>query len=231
MTGALQYGLISQRIHKIITFLELENFNSKEDALLAILGDLEGDMSSEKLADAANIAKALSQEKHKLVQEKSKLLCEKKILLTEKDEWQKEKNRLIEENNILKEQLKILRAKQFGKSSEKIEKKIDELEQKIEENEIELELKLNKKSKSSGEEKKTNKARRQKFPENLEREEIILKAPTECPKCGGVFCILWPRRFLPNIWYELITCFCRIFNYNFFSRNFITSTFLKGTIF
>lgn len=185
MTGALQYGLISQRIHKIITFLELENFNSKEDALLAILGDLEGDMSSEKLADAANIAKALSQEKHKLVQEKSKLLCEKKILLTEKDEWQKEKNRLIEENNILKEQLKILRAKQFGKSSEKIEKKIDELEQKIEENEIELELKLNKKSKSSGEEKKTNKARRQKFPENLEREEIILKAPTECPKCGG----------------------------------------------
>ena len=177
MTGALQYGLISQRIHKIITFLELENFNSKEDALLAILGDLEGDMSSEKLADAANIAKAL-------FQEKSKLLCEKKILLTEKDEWQKEKNRLIEENNSLKEQLKILRAKQFGKSSEKIEKKIDELEQKIEENEIELELKLNKKPKSSGEEKKTNKARRQKFPENLEREEIILKAPTECPKCG-----------------------------------------------
>ena len=89
LTGGLQYGLISQRIHKIITFLELEKFNSKEDALLAILGDLEGGKSSDKLVGAANIAKALSQEKHKLVQEKSKLLCEKKILLTEKDEWQK----------------------------------------------------------------------------------------------------------------------------------------------
>jgi len=46
--------------------LELENFNSKEDALLAILGDLEGNMSSEKLVNAANIAKALSQEKRSL---------------------------------------------------------------------------------------------------------------------------------------------------------------------
>ena len=64
---------------QIITFLELENFKSKEEALLAILGDLEGNMSSEKLMDAANIAKALSQEK-------SKLLCEKKIY------WQKEKS-------------------------------------------------------------------------------------------------------------------------------------------
>ena len=174
MTGALQYGLISQRIHKKLSLLEPENLNqsnNREDALLAILGGLEGSISSEKLVDAANIAKALFQEK--------------KILLTEKDEWQKEKNKLIEENNTLKEQLKILRAKQFGKSSEKVEKKIDELEQKIEENEIELELKLNKKSESTGKEQRANKARRQKFPENLEREEIILEAPTECPKCGG----------------------------------------------
>jgi hypothetical protein len=46
--------------------LELENFNSKEDTLLAILSDLEGNMSSEKLVDATNIAKSLSQEKSKL---------------------------------------------------------------------------------------------------------------------------------------------------------------------
>ena len=98
-----------KRIHKIITFLELENFNSKEDALLAILSDLEGNMSSEKLVGAANIAKALFQEKHKLVQEKSKLLCEKKILLNEKEEWQKEKNRLIEENNTLNAQFNLIK--------------------------------------------------------------------------------------------------------------------------
>ena len=60
LTGGRQYGLISQRIHKIITFLELENLNSKEEALLAILCDLEENMSSEKLMDATNIAKALS---------------------------------------------------------------------------------------------------------------------------------------------------------------------------
>ena len=79
LTGGLQYGLISQRIHKIITFLELEKFNSKEDALLAILSDLEGNMSSEKLVGAANIAKALFQEKHKLVQERESYFVKRKF--------------------------------------------------------------------------------------------------------------------------------------------------------
>jgi transposase len=169
--------------------LKLENIkyqDTKEIALLAILDDLNGGMSSEKVVQAAKIARALISEKYDLTNEKKSLTCERKIWLNEKEEWKKEKRRLTEENNTLKEQLKILRAKQFGKSSEKTKKKIDELEQKIEENEIELELKLNKKSKSRGEEKKVNKAKRQKFPEDLEREEIILEAPIECPGCGGV---------------------------------------------
>jgi transposase len=169
--------------------LELDTINhsnTKEAALLAIIGDLEAGISSEKAGNAVNIAKALISKNYDLTNEKKSWLCEKEILLKEKEEWKKERKRLTEENNTLKEQLKILRAKQYGKSSEKTKKKIDELEQKIEENAIELALRLNKKSKSTDEEKKINKAKRQKFPEDLEREEIIIEAPSECPKCGGV---------------------------------------------
>ncbi len=174
--------------------MELENIrpNNKEEALLAILNNLESGGSLEKVDSAINIAKALVNEKCALENERGmwekqrKILTnEKKRLICEKEEWEKEKQKLIEENNKLKEQLKILRAKQYDKSSEKIKKKIDELEQKIEENEIELELKLNKKSKSPEEEKELNKARRQKLPEDLPREEVVLEAPTRCPGCGG----------------------------------------------
>ncbi|WP_236870469.1 IS66 family transposase zinc-finger binding domain-containing protein [Candidatus Bandiella numerosa] len=160
--------------------MNLENndtSNSKEEALLGILKELEGDHSSEKAYRAIAITK-------NLINEKSELTKEKELLLNEKEGWEKEKKRLIYENSRLREQLKILRSKQFGKSSEKTKKKIEELEQKIEENEIELELKSNKKPKSE-EEKNTNKARRQKFSEDVKREEIILEAPSKCSSCGG----------------------------------------------
>ena len=146
-----------------------DNPENKEERLLAILDDLGNDKSSISKVEVINIAKNLIQEKSELI--------------NEKEEWGKEKKRLIEENNTLKEQLKILRAKQFGKSSEKTRKKIEELEQKLEENEIELELKSSKDKKN--EEKSGNKARRQKLPEELEREEVIIDAPSECPECGG----------------------------------------------
>ena len=160
--------------------LNLENndtSNSKEEALLGILKELESDHSSEKAYRAIAITK-------NLINEKSELENEKELLLNEKEEWEKEKKRLIDENSTLREQLKILRSKQFGKSSEKTKKKIEELEQKIEENEIELELKSNRKPESE-EEKNTNKARRQKFSEDIKREEIILEAPNKCSSCGG----------------------------------------------
>lgn len=141
--------------------MNLENTNrsnSKEEALLGILRELESGDSSEKAYRAIAITK-------NLINEKSELRKEKEIWLNEKEEWEKEKKRLIEENSTLREQLKILRSKQFGKSSEKTKKKIEELEQKIEENEIELELKSIKKPKSE-EEKNINKARRQRFSED-----------------------------------------------------------------
>jgi transposase len=181
--------------------LEVENIRpkNKEEALLAILNNLESGGSSGEVDSAINIAKALVNEKWELknkkerwinekqglIRKKEELESQRKSLITEKEEWEEEKKKLIEENNRLKEELKILRAKQYGKSSEKIKKRIDELEQKIEENEIELELKLNKKSKSPEEEKELNKAKRQRLPEDLEREEVILEAPSRCPGCGG----------------------------------------------
>ena len=169
MTGEAQNGLINRYTVKFTNNLELDTIDSpisKEDKLLAILDDLKNNKLSEsKIESVINIAKNL---------------------ISEKEEWEKEKKRLIEENNTLKEQLKILRSKQFGKSSEKTRKKIEELEQKIEENEIELELELqSSKKKNKEEEKSGNKARRQKLPEELEREEVRIKAPSECPECGG----------------------------------------------
>ena len=154
--------------------MKLDNANNsekREEDLLAILDELENDKSAISKVEIINIAKTLIQEKYEL-ENLSKSLIE------EKEEWGKEKKRLIEENNTLKEQLKILRSKQFGKSSEKTRKKIEELEQKIEENEIELELKSSKK-KNKEEEKSGNKARRHKLPEELEREEVIIEAPSE----------------------------------------------------
>ena len=56
------------------------------------------------------------------------------------------------------------------------------MNKKIEENEIELELKSSKNPKS--EEKNVNKARRQRFSEDVEREEIILEAPNKSASCG-----------------------------------------------
>lgn len=160
--------------------MEIEDINSSrnnEEALLGILSELDNIGCSEKTGKAIAITKDL-------INEKSELANEKEIWLNEKDKWEKEKKRLIDENSTLREQLKILRSKQFGKSSEKTKKKIEELEQKIEENEIELGLKSNKKPKAE-EEKNTNKARRQKFPEDIKREEIILEAPNKCTSCGG----------------------------------------------
>ena len=125
LTGAIQYGLISQHIVKFTNNLELDtkidSARNEKDNLLAILDDfINGKLSASKIESVVNIAKNL---------------------INEKAEWEIERKRLIEENSTLKEQLKILRSKQFGKSSEKTRKKIEELEQKIEENEIELELK------------------------------------------------------------------------------------------
>ena len=160
--------------------MEIEDINSsrnKEEALLGILSELDNIGCSEKTGKAIAITKDL-------INKKSELANEKELLLNEKEEWEKEKKRLIDENSTLREQLKILRSKQFSKSSEKTKKKIEELEQKIEENEIELELKSSKKPKAE-EEKNTNKARRQKFPEDIKREEIILEAPNKCTSCGG----------------------------------------------
>ena len=147
--------------------MELENIDtskSKEEVLLSILSELERSDFSKKTCEAIAITK---------------------VLINEKEMLKEEKKRLIEENIKLNEQLKILRAKQFGKSSEKVKKQIKELEEKIEENEIELELKSDKNDESTDEEKNRNKAKRQKFSEDIEREEIIIEAPSVCPECKG----------------------------------------------
>ena len=108
--------------------------------MLGILSELDPISCSEKIGKIIVIIKDL--------------VKENELLLNAKEEQEKEKKILIDENSTLREQLKILRVKQWDKSLEKTKKK-------IEKNEIELELKLNKKLKH--EKENINKARKQKF--------------------------------------------------------------------
>ena len=86
MTGAIQYGLISQHIVKITNNLELDtkidSARNEKDNLLAILDDfIDGKLSASKIESVINIAKNL---------------------INEKAEWERERKRLIEENSTLK---------------------------------------------------------------------------------------------------------------------------------
>ncbi len=83
----------------------------------------------------------------------------------------------------------MLKKQRFGKSSEKLDSQIAELEAKIEEGEL-LEaasdqLREDKQSSTSTEEKLKNIPKRQKLPENLERIDEVLNPDPICPECGG----------------------------------------------
>lgn len=126
--------------------------------------------------------------KHDLTEEKETLLealiDEKALLIQKTLSLENQVDSLWDEIRSLKEQLALLKAKRFGKSSEKLEKQISELELRIEDKEIEQ---------ATREEAKTDGAptleRRRtgriKLPENLERIDNVIAAPTECDACGG----------------------------------------------
>jgi transposase len=125
----------------------------------------------------------LTNEKQLLISEKTSLVIENLSLNEQYKLLISEKEILLADNERLQEQLTLLRAKSFGKSSEKLKKQIEDVELKIEENEAILGFSSeNAFSEEEGEEKK--RPRRQKLPEHLTREEIILKE-TICSECGG----------------------------------------------
>lgn len=90
---------------------------------------------------------------------------------------------LLEENLKLKEQLTLWRAKSFGQKSEKLKKQIENLALQVEDNEISLGLSQALESLNSSE-KKNTKPRRQKLPNHLPREKVVLEAGDTCPECG-----------------------------------------------
>lgn len=97
-----------------------------------------------------------------------------------------ENQSLQSENLTLREQLAILRAKKFGRSSEKLDKQIEQLEFFIEENEQELaESDVVATATNIAETKERQIPKRQKLPEHLPREDIILNPESTCPECGG----------------------------------------------
>ena len=117
----------------------------------------------------------------------STLNVENRSLLSEKESLQSENNSLQSEVELLKKQLKLLKAKRFGKSSEKLDKQIAQLELWIEESEIK-DADAAYKPGAENDKKPDHKKRqpkRQKLPEHLPREEVILNPEKECPKCGG----------------------------------------------
>ncbi|WP_342271328.1 IS66 family transposase [Candidatus Tisiphia endosymbiont of Parasteatoda lunata] len=102
-----------------------------------------------------------------------------------------ENQSLTSENQSLKEQLALLKAKRYGKSSEKLDKQIEELELKIEENELILGFKTEPNNANSDKSIVTSndskqKAKRQKLPDHLPREDVVLKPIDQCHACGGV---------------------------------------------
>lgn len=111
-------------------------------------------------------------------------------LRTELESLQDKNRSLTEMLQHLEEEVKLLRAKRFGKSSEKLNKKLDDLEFCIEDTEVtlvaegiitEVEEKESREDQTTG--KKT--AKRLKLPDHLEREEVIIPAPSICDSCGG----------------------------------------------
>lgn len=102
-----------------------------------------------------------------------------------------ENQSLTSENQSLKEQLALLKAKRYGKSSEKLDKQIEELELKIEENELILGFKTEPNNANSDKSIVTSndskqKPKRQKLPDHLPREDVVLKPIDQCHACGGV---------------------------------------------
>jgi transposase len=93
---------------------------------------------------------------------------------------------LLSENLTLREQLAILRAKKFGKSSEKLDKQIEQLELLIEENEQEFaEADVVDAATDVAEVRERQIPKRQKLPDHLPREDVILNPEPNCPECGG----------------------------------------------
>jgi transposase len=117
---------------------------------------------------------------------------EKKLLSKDLAKETKYRLKLEQETYVLKGvieelklQLAILKSKQFGYSSEKRKQEISELEGRIEEHEISLGLQEIDSNITKPSPKEKNKAKRQKLPDNLQREEVLVEGPEKCPSCEG----------------------------------------------
>lgn len=100
-------------------------------------------------------------------------------------ELSKDNTELLEQINKLEEQLRLLKAKRFGKSSEKLERKIDIVERLLEEEESLLGFQSKSSSFTVETTDKKSQAKRQKLPDYLPREEVVLASEAKCDSCGG----------------------------------------------
>lgn len=103
-----------------------------------------------------------------------------------------ENRSLTEENNSLKEQLALLKSKRYGQSSEKLERQIQNIELRIEENELISCFRSKIDHIASNHDQVTldnhgsnQQPKRQKLPEHLPREDILLEVDDQCTSCGG----------------------------------------------
>ncbi len=106
----------------------------------------------------------------------------------EKANFLEEKDRAQSEEILkLQEQLRLLRSKQYGKSSEKASKaKSYELQKDIEDLELRIKNAASANtSENENEEVSKGKAKRQKLPPHLPREDVELNPEPQCPSCGG----------------------------------------------
>jgi len=116
---------------------------------------------------------------------KNNLLSTQNMSLSTKNiELSAQNTVLLNQIDNLKEQLALLKAKKFGRSSEKLDREIDLVERALEEKESLLGFKA-KNDNLALAEKEKGKARRQRLPEHLPREDVLLEPDSKCESCGG----------------------------------------------
>lgn len=119
-----------------------------------------------------------------LVMENNSLVRDKERLLTTSKQLSNKNSLLKKEIELLKIQLKLLKSQLYGRSSEKLKHKISLLEESIEEKELRLANSFDY-NLDRIEDKEKKQPKRQKLPEELPREEILLEHESKCPSCGG----------------------------------------------
>jgi transposase len=195
--------------------IDLENLPKEPEAILDIIATLVADNKNLTVYKESLIAynKNLTVDNEELLFQNFRLLLNNDAILTsyknleiKYEELRQENNKTLEEleksrleaENLMN-QIKLLKRDLYGKKSEKLDKELDELEKHLAENIENLDYLIEEErvasernsrgeldtEEASGDEKQKSQPKRQKLPDDLPRDDVILEVELKCPECGG----------------------------------------------